>query len=247
MALSELLETPFVPDNPSTSTPLGQSLRGVFEHHNAGNHAHRDFELNKIAFLVQDLKILREREPTLLAHFRREFRRSGETDSFFGARFEVAITASLLDRGVRPIKGERPDLRIPGGDVAIECTSARVRSTSAKADAHSKLWTAITRKSQQPYSNRSTALFIDITNLAFYSKPFDPEEYWEAAVATHEQNTFGATLLFVTMMNKPLARYETNYLRIDHPQISPSLQAFLESHYPSGAYRVGDRSFPYEA
>jgi hypothetical protein len=28
LALNELLETRFVPDNPSCSTPLGQSLRG---------------------------------------------------------------------------------------------------------------------------------------------------------------------------------------------------------------------------
>ena len=247
LALNELLQTQFVPDNPSSSTPLGQSLRGVIEHHNAGNYAHRDFETNKVAFLVQHLKTLREKEPDLLKHYRREFQRAGETDSYFGLRFEVATIAALLERGVRPMKGERPDLRIPGGDVAIECTGARVRSVSARADPHTKLWATISQKSQQPYSNRSTALFVDITNMAFYSKPFDPDEYRTAAVATNEQNNFGATLLFVTMMNKPLDRYETNYLRIDHPQISPSLQTFLDSQYPSGAHRVGDRSIPYEA
>jgi hypothetical protein len=247
LALNELLETRFVPDNPSCSTPLGQSLRGTFEHHNAGNFAHRDFEINKIAFLVQHLRTLKEKEPALLTHYRREFQRAGETDSYFGVRFEVATIAALLDKGVRPIKGERPDLCIPGGDVAIECTSARVRSVSAKAKPHTKLWSTITQKSQQPYSNRSTALFVDVTNMAFYSKPFDPDEYRAATVATNEQNNFGATLLFVTMMNKLLERYETNYLRIDHPRISPSLHAFLDAQYPSGTHRVGGRSIPYEA
>lgn len=247
LELNRLLGTRFVPDHPSNKTPLGESVYGILAHHNAGNYSHRDYELQKTAFLIQNLKELEENRPDLLSAYKNVLRKTGSSDSFFGARFEISSASSLVMKGVLVEKDESPDIRIKESLVEIECTSVRLRTDKViKEDLTYKVQAAIYKKSQKGYGTFSTALFIDITNVAYFTQQFNPDEFRRAVVNYEGENPFGAVLLFISMMNSDLDRFETNYLRIDHAKISDDLFSFLNIHNPPGAHRVTDFSIPYE-
>lgn len=223
LKLNRLLGTRFVPDHPSSKSPLGASLAGVLNHHNSGNLRHRDFELQKLQFLVQNLQQLEKSQPNLLQHYSKNLRQAGSTDSFFGTRFEINIASSLLMKGVALNKCERPDFLIKNSNVGIECTSARLRIAQTKKDLSYKIGASIYKKASKGYASRSIALFIDNTNLAHNTKPFDSEPFRRAATANEDKSPFGAILLFFYLMNEDKGRIETPYLRIDHAQIGADL------------------------
>ncbi len=246
LELNRLLGTRFVPDHPSNTSPLGASLSGILAHHNAGNSSHRDFELQKVRFLIQNLKELEQSRPDLLRAYAKILRKTRGTDSFFGARFEISSASSLVMKGVSVEKGERPDLRIRESQVTIECTSVRSRTAKAKKDLTYKIAASVFKKASKRYATRSMALFIDITNVAHFTRPFNPDKFRRAAVNSEDRSPFGALLLFVSMMNVDLNRLESNYLRIDHAKISADLLSFLNTHFSIGAHRITDFSLPFE-
>jgi hypothetical protein len=247
MALNRLLSMRFSSESPGDVTPLGASLRGILNHHNSGNYLHRDFELQRIGFLIQNLQALEKAAPDLLKHYSKKLRKAGSSDVFYGFRFEVAIAAALLGKGVLPERREHPDFHILASNVGIECTGMRLRGKDAKTSPSYKVGAAIFKKSSKPYATRSVSLFIDITNLAHYSRPFDPEEYRKVVKDNSNTTRFGSVLLFVSLMNQDLNRFETIYLRIDHPDISTELLSFLDTYYPKAQRRMSEYSFPFEA
>ena len=246
LELNRLLGTRFVPGHPSATSPLGASLSGVLAHHNSGNYNHRDYELQKLQFLVQNLQQLEKSQPDLKRHYSKTLRRTGSSDSFFGARFEVNIASSLLKKGIGITKRERPDFLIQNSNIAIECTSVRLRTAQAKKDFDYKINATLSKKAAKGYASRSTALFVDYTNVAHNSRPFDPEKFRHAAIRAGNASPFGAIVLFNYLMNKDLNRFESTYVRINHSEIGGDLLAFLNAHYSSGAHRVHDFSLPYE-
>lgn len=246
LKLNRLLGTRFVPDHPSNASPLGKSLYNIFSHHNTGNYLHRDSELQRVRFLIQNLQELEKFRPDLLRVYAKNLRKAGGSDSFYGARFEIDIMASLLKKGISLNKGERPDLRINESQVSIECTSVRSRTAKANKDLTYKINASVFKKSKLGYANRSMALFIDITNISHLTSSFNPDEFRKAAINCQDESPFGALVLLVSLMNHDLDRFQTNYLRIDNPKISTDLLTFLNKYYSLGKHSVTDFDIPFE-
>jgi len=244
--LNRLLGTKFVPGHPANASPLGRSFQGILIHHNKGNSRHRDFELFKLQFLIQHLQRIEKARPELLRRYKRKLRKAGSTDSYFGARFEVNIASSLITKGLEVEAGERPDFAITDSPVAVECTSVRLRTAKAKTTLTYKIGAAVRQKEKLGYASRYTALFIDITNIAHNSRPFDTEPFRAAATTAIGPCPFGAVLLFTYLMNNDLNRLESNYIRVDHPEIAPELGDFLDRHFAITVHLVHDLSIPYE-
>ena len=246
LELNRLLGTRFVPDHPSNKTPLGRSISGILSHNNTGNYSHRDYELQKVLFLIQNLQNLEKNRPDVLSDYVKILRKAGGSDSHFGTRFEIDIMSSLLNKGIPVEKDESPDFRVKGTKVSIECTSVRSRTAKAKKDLTYKIGASVFKKTKLGYATRSTTLFIDITNLAYLSQPFNSEEFRRAAINCQNESQFGALVLFVSLMDCDLNRFQTIYLRIDNPKISTDLLTFLNNYYSRGENRIVDSSIPYE-
>ncbi len=192
---------------------------------------------------MQDLEKCR---PDLLRQYAKNLRKTGATDSFFGTRFEIGIAASFVKKGIVIKKDERPDLRIKESEVSIECTSVRSRTAKANKDLTYKIGASVFKKSKLGYATRSMALFIDTTNLAHLTQPYNPDEFRKAAINYQDKSPFGALVQFVSMWNSELDRFEVNYLRTDHPKITPELLSFLDTYYSLCAHRVLNFSVPFE-
>lgn len=241
LELNRLLGTRFVPGHPSNRTPLGRSISKILSH-----NKDRDLELQKVRFLIQNLQDLEKCRPDLLREYAKNLRKTGATDSFFGTRFAIGIASSFVKKGISIEKDERPDRRIKKAEVSIECTSVRSRTAKANKDLTYKIGASVFKKSKLGYATRSMALFIDITNLAHLSQPFNPDEFRNAANNCQDESPFGALLQFVSMWNSKLDRFEVNYLRTDHLKITPELLNFLDIYYSLCAHRVLDFSIPFE-
>ncbi len=247
--LNRLLGTRLVPGHPGDASPIGRSFRAVLALHNRGDYRHRDYELLRLQFLALHLQRIEQARPELLRHYKRRLMRAGSTDSFFGVRFEVNIASSLLRKGVAFDASERPDFTISAPPVGLECTSARLRTAHSKTDLTYKVRSAVHQKKSRGYATPSTALFIDITNLAHISSSFDPAPFRVAAATALAQSPFGAILMFTYLvypLSGTLSRIESNYIRVDHPGISPKLTQFLDEHFPITGHLVQDHSIPYE-
>lgn len=241
LELNRLLGVRFIPEHPSTKTPLGRSISNIlFDNKN------RNLELQKVLFLIQNLQDLEKCGPDLLRKFAKNLRKAGATDSFYGARFEIGIAASFVKKGIVFEKDESPDLRIKKSDVSIECTSVRSKTAKANKDLTYKIGASVFKKSNLGYATRSMALFIDITNLAHLTQPFNPDEFRKAAIKCQDKNPFGALIQFISMWNSELERFEVNYLRNDHPKITKELLNFLNNYYSRGDHRVVNFNVPYE-
>lgn len=246
LELNRLLGTRFVPGHPSNDTPLGRSVAAIFIYHNRREFAQRDFELVKLQFLVRHLKRLEQARPELLRYYRRKLREASNHDAFFGLRYEVNIASSLIKKGLTFEKAERPDFRLPGHGVSLECTSVRIRTARGKDDLTYKVASVIRSKTKKGYATLSTALFIDITNVAHLSSSFDPEAFRAAAVECLPSTSFGAVVLMTYIMNLDLGRLETSYLRVDHPSAAPELIGFLDQYFPRGKHDIQLFNLPFE-
>lgn len=245
--LNRLLGTRFVPGHPSNDTPLGRSVAAIFIYHNRRELAQRDFELLKLQFLVQHLKRLEQARPELLRYYRRKLREARNNDAFFGLRYEVNIASSLIKKGLTFEKTERPDFRLPDHGLSLECTSVRIRTARGKEhDLTYKVASVIRGKAKKGYATHSTALFIDITNVAHSSSSFDPEAFRAAAVECLPSTSFGAVVLMTYIMNLGLGRLESSYLRVDHPSAAPELIGFLDQYFPRGKHDIQLFSLPFE-
>lgn len=244
--LGRILGTRYVPGSPDMLTPLGRSLRGVLTHNNQGRYRERDYELLKLQFFIHQLKRLEVSCPKLLKYYAKQFRRAGSSDGFFGLRFEVNIASSLTHKAVNFEKTERPDFRLPDLGVELECTSARFRKPRGQGHLTYKIAAVVRLKAKKGYATRSTALFIDITNVAQAGLPFNPAPFRKAAEECSGSSPFGAIVLALYIMNRDLDRLESTYLRIDHSEASVALRHFLDTCWPRGSHRVWDFSVPYE-
>jgi hypothetical protein len=244
--LNRLLGTRFIPGHPSNDSAIGKSVLGIYRLHNAGNFEHRDYEILKLTFFVKHLKEIEVSKPELLRYFKKELRRTGSTDSFFGLRFEVNIAASLIRHSVKFTKRESPDFSINNTPLAIECSSVRIRGNDRKPDYNYKLASCIREKEGKGYHDLDTVLAIDVTNIAYNADTLVTEEMRSVIVKSVAEKSFGSVLLFYYMLNRKPNQIESVYIRVDHPSISEELRTFLHVHFPYGQHEISDYSIPYE-
>lgn len=172
----------------------------------------------------------------MLAGFRRELLQP-PTRSYIGPRCELTVAARLLIRGLRPVRAEAPDFRVPWGTktLGIECGSAHVRRQRGGTLTH-KIGSPITIKQQKPYARPDVALFLDITNIchmrADSTDVLQDEETKEVIQATLQPDKFGSVLCWSARFNLNRNRYGFACIRFDSRNIDPALKALLGHVFP---------------
>lgn len=252
LQFNRILGTRFVPGHWSMETPLGSSLTGIFTFHNAGRYADRDFELLKLELFLKHLLEIEAADRDLLHIYKKEIKRAGSTDSFYGIRFEVNIAASLLRKNISFHKQESPDFRIDVAKVSIECGSVRMRGGRPKDGyIYKKIGQCLREKEKKGYQTFDTALFIDITNALFSEGILlnvlpNKEEIRQATLKLFSSNSFGNATLFHYLYDVQKNTLISAYIRCDHPKIRHRLKNFLDSFYPFGDGYIHHFRFPAE-
>ena len=237
--LSDLFGYRFVPGKPDNSTFVGTLLIQIMNYNNEGDYQSRDFELNRLAFLVQHLQILKTHDNKLFTHYINELKKQDHFDSFWGLRFETGIAASLIEKQINFIKQESPDF-IVNSSVGIECGSIRIRKQSEKTNFDYKISSLIRRKSLTGYHNDSTVRIVYFTNVLYnLMKKGVKVETEDIRVYTRNNlanSKFGSLLLFALIHTKD--SLGQNYIRIDNGSINHSLKEFLDTYYPLGYHYI---------
>lgn len=245
LEINRMLGAKYVPGHACMDSPIGRDLVQMFEHHNAGRYALRDFELLRLTMLVKNLKEIEACRPELLAHYKRELRRSSSSAGYYGIRFEVNIAASLTRHGVSYRKTEAPDFSLNGG-AGIECTSARLTVEKPRSDLLYKVRSCVAKKARGEYVSSSVALLVDVTNLFFHLvRPHGAAVRSTLAELAHDSG-FGSIMLFAFMVNPALQRLESGYFREDSETASDGLKHCLDLAFPSGEHVVENPIWPRE-
>jgi hypothetical protein len=216
--------------------------------YNAGRWAERDYELARLTMLAKHLEDVRQHDMKMLEYLRKKINR--DDANYYGFRFELAVTASLLRRGVPFKRAESPDfiLQWEGHEIAIECTSRHFSGVRADNLAM-KLESAIVEKSKKGYAKPDTALFAEVTNIYHYGVLHTDKTILSPELKTFTKNSlqssrFGSIVWFVFLLNRDLNRFELNYNRVDSKLIRPPLRGFLDAFYPFGKHDVHDYVIP---
>lgn len=251
-SLSNLLGMRFFPGTRDSSSAIGLTLEAILRYHNSGNVLARDVQLNRMALLAKHLKEIHEFDKSLSRDFKKTIKRSRNINEFFGIRFEINITATLIRHKIPFEKTESPDISIDFqfGKAAIECTSARLRKEKDHYNLLYKIESAIRSKSKKEYSNLHTALFLDITNLVYeilnagtnLSKLLDRDILFGIVRIFN----FGNLTLFTYLSDIKRGGIESAYTRIDHPQIESGLASLLGICFPFGSPALHEFAVPEE-
>jgi uncharacterized protein YqgQ len=229
---------------------LRASLDRIKDLHKQDQPVLKDYEMSIIAMLVKDLQEIEEYDVSLLKKFKNNLYESVGIDEYFGVRFEINIAASLIRNGIKFLKTESPDftIQMETKSIYVECGSSHL-SKPKSVDLKYKIVSEIREKAKKKYCNPDTALFIDATNI-FHSTPKEilitPSQF---QIRTHiketlEATNFGNVTVFSYLLNKDRNRFESNYQRTDHKNISKPLKQFLNKFYPIGEVIVFNFEVP---
>lgn len=144
------------------------------------------------------------------------------------------------------VKQESPDylIKTSRGNVFLEVTHSHVQEAKEKSTGY-KITRAIRAKSQKPYSNRETALFLDISNLIHREAESRRSiggliPYAEKTLA---KSKFGAVVLMYGAFTKE-GKYLPFYFTIIHEEAAQSLVSFLNRHYKNKLVEPGRKVYP---
>lgn len=219
-----------------SKTYLGRTLKGIVEHHNAGEAITSKNDLARMGFLLKHLREIKAATPREFALFRTMLLKCKSAKEFYGVRMEIYAAASLTRAGVGWKKRESPDFEIlTEQPLFLECASAHVEAGN-KGGALYKIGSVIAAKGKKPYANGSTILFIDITNLMFQNAvngiQCDREMVRAYAYDSLVTTNYGAALLFQYINDESLGFIRSGFIRVDSPSIGNSTLKFLNAAYP---------------
>ncbi len=231
--------------------PVAQSLKKIPEYHSQNNFFMRDFENALLSLLVKNLDEIASYDQGTLKKLIGVLKNCNQ-DTYFGARLEVSVCASLVRAKISFEKTEHPDFTLQGEFLGtnLECTSAHL-SKPKDGDLDYKIVSAINEKSGFDYATRCTALFVDFTNINFHSMSHggpskirsgnELKKYLQMSVAS---SGYGSILVWTTMANLDMTpyRYQWKYTRIDNKP-SRTLSSFLDKIYPLGEDRTHSYDF----
>ncbi len=246
--INRLLRTRLTPGNPNDETPIGHVLKLILDCNNQGRFFDRDIQLARLSIFVKNLQEIEVKKPYLITHFRKEIRRTGNTDSFYGVRFEVNVAASLIRKNIDFEKRESPDFSFEfnSESLFIECSSVRIRTEKNASDYNYKLASCIKKKVSKNYHNNKTALFIDATNIIHTTLGKggipDTEIMRSCIKESISGDSFGNVTIFIFLFNKSRGQYQSIYIRVDHECINNKLASFMDTYFPIGHYRADEYS-----
>lgn len=238
----------FIGPSSTSGKPIEQFVRRSLNFHNRKKYDLRDFEFAKIKLLVKNLQEIEKYDQTLLEKMNKQLLNSLNENEYYGSRFEISITASLIRKGIDFTKTESPDFTINAKiKIFIECSSSHL-TVKKSGDVKYKIKGTIDTKSGKAYCNPKTALFVDVTNLYYNSLVneinLEKEDVHNYAKRILLGTEFGGMVLFVYLQNFKLNRYEQNYLRVDNDSMNAFLRDFLDHNYPFGNKHVDTHRIP---
>lgn len=217
-----------------TGRPIDRAIKKAVKNYLGGNKIHARYEKERLWRLAQEIEIVRTYDEALFNHFRDELTNApNDIAHFYGQRFEVYVAASLIQKKVDLIKRESPDFQInlSSDSIYIECASRR--TPERITDPIPKIVGKIRSKSKYHYANRSTALFLDITNIRHRSKqPIDRSDLDKSVSEVQGDSKYGAVLLFTAAYDQDRGRIASVYNRYIHQEAIPQLISALDSWYP---------------
>ena len=248
--LKTLLGERFIKDNTFSKHPIMQAVESVLIHHNNKDFASRDYINGIITMLVKNLREVKNGDEKTFKTLRKSLLNSND-DTYFGIRMEISTAASLVRHNIEFEKTESPDFTL-GGEwtgLFIECGSIHLsREKDSSKDLKYKISSVLKEKGRKVYSNDSTALFVDITNINFHNmvKYFTEEESDLKNYVYHilKDLKFGSVILFFYMVNIDSNRYEWKYHRIDNANPHEVLYKYLNSTYSLGRDVTHKYGFP---
>ena len=226
----------------------------------AGSEARRNYAEAKLARITAELMLAEAHLPGEVFDRLVQQLCSSEPGSSFGARAELMMLSFLLEDSIaeNPLplaairKSDPPDftLELEGGTVSIEVTSTFVsnpRKRRADTSDLNKLRRAIRSKSKKPYASRSTALFVEATNIlassALNGHPVTGEDLKREAESELGSSPYGAiVVMFAVLLDD--GTYSPRYFTLKHPDIDPVLEAFLDMYYPNREEVISVRFSP---
>lgn len=198
----------------------------------------RDWEAKRLGLLASDVRLLESRNPDVFRAFRRSYRKLSFNE-FFGWRHELRVAAELTSRDIPFHKQEAPDFRIKAqdSDVFIECGSANLTSSKDQEVSY-KLAAVVTSKAGKPYANKSTALFVDYTNV-LYTSVFGAQilraDTAETALrAAFAASPYGAIVGTALVIDADDDKFKIVGMAELAPNAPFSLISFVEQYAPAG-------------
>ncbi len=242
--LSRLTGLIFINTKANSPKPIDRSLRLILDCNQKGQHQRRDYLLAKVALLVKNLQEIENCDNKLFQKCISQLLRSQNDEEYYGARFEISITADLVGSKVNFLKQESPDFKIHGKEaIYLECTSAHV--LSADPDYYRKVEEIILRKATKSYCTLKTALLMDITNICcvYVNEPsFSDDNLSEYFEPVLEKTNFGSLLFFLYYVEGNT--FAKGGIRIDNSKIDSSLESFIDVQYPDG--KINPEWVPHE-
>lgn len=248
--LQRLLGEDFISAKVTAQHPLRKALERVLDYHRENDYLNRDYENGMISLLVKNLKEIEQHDTKLSRVLKRHLKKS-DADTYFGIRLEVSVAASLIRHNIPFRKTEHPDFTLCSQfeGATIECGSAHLsESKPGLKDLKYKIGSAINEKVKKDYCNHGLALFIDFTNINYYSK------INESLIGNDELKNFirsilnsaniGSILMWTFMINKDLNQYQWKYHSVDNNNPNGQLLEFLNSNYPFGVDITHSYDFP---
>ncbi|UFH60033.1 hypothetical protein [Sulfurovum mangrovi] len=123
-------------------------------------------ELGNLAFFIHNLKAVGEYNKKLYKKIKKNIKSNLYDNAFYGHKFEVSITGSLLKNKIKFKKRESPDFEIYNNKTFfLECTSVKFDKNPQNDEIVEKIIKKILEKNKKTYANNKTILSIDITNM----------------------------------------------------------------------------------
>lgn len=226
------------------SSPVGRGIEAAVTLFNEGFTEAAMFELLRLRFLAKHLSDVAARDAKLARGFRRQLKRDGGSDAFYGLRFEINIAASLSRNGIRFLKSESPDFRV--GPAFIECSSCRIDGYPEKESYHYKLASVIRRKQEMKYAIPSTALFVDMTNIWSRTGSVSKGEWKRVVEESVASGKYGSVVMFAYLLDFSSRGIKSIYSRQDLGWIDCSLASLLDGLFPVGHHEIDNGRIPSE-
>jgi hypothetical protein len=228
--------------NPSVSgaREIKEQLAYLHRLMEEGRHAEVQWQAIRLASLMKDWDVVAAGMPEFTTELRVRIIRDEVRGSYIGARAELAMAATLLEKGLRPSRGPNPGpdflVVLPEGTAVLECTSAYLETP--KETNFYKIEQAICVKGKRDdYCGSDAVLYVDCTALAWRGGEAIDDTLEARTRAVVENTNWGAVLLGIFMVMSEDSRYGHALARFDGKTQTASLKGLLDKIAPGGGYR----------
>lgn len=161
-----------------------------------------------------------------------------------GFRFELFLANFLIKKEIQFEYG-KPDytIHLANKKIFIECTRAYIPAGTITTTEKllSKVLKKLEKKNSEPYAQKSTALFFDVSFIVAQINKgveINLQKICESIGGLKSKLNYGNIVLFYSAYNKENEQLEFKYQRIDLPNMDKNLSDFLDHHFVSGDFEI---------